>query len=663
MAKQRINDDHALTQFEKNAIFAERAASIDTELEEAYIKINWERRNAAEKGGLVEWTKTYLISLTLDTPPSPIGEEVLSQMAKAITSHSNFGIALHRGAGKTAFVISTAVYALLTGLQKFIVIICNNQRASNGILNDIFRVFQVPDSALAQDYPEVILPYTIANGSYRRRQLFAGHTTNIHKNSNELFLPEYKDERFQRASGSLVITRSVTSGLRGIRNGTMRPTFAIIDDIQTSQSATSPEQVEKLMDVIRQDIIPLAGKERLSILQTFTPIAPDDLVEKIKNDKAWTTTIYPAIINFPTNMELWEQYFQTFDEESMLGDSHSGSLEFYRSNFNEMNAGAKVFNETRYSEKDGHISMLQKLLELKHQIGENAFNAEYQMKPVKMTFTLDIVPADVFKKVSSTPRLVVPDGYTFVAASTDLNLSKYLTTTIVAFKRDMTSTVIHHEFSPCHVDLKLPDGERNMQIHKVLDEHAKHLKELNVKIDGWGIDASGWPFDVCCQFAKMSMQNYGIPCCAMCGRASHMFSPFARSRLRDAINRTVLCGDAQEQVKSGSGKKYMFWDSDFYRSVVQKAFIAPPSAIGGISLFNGSAKTHTDFAIQVCAEKLVSVFRKQDREMYTWKTNGDHDCLDSLAQAFAIASSQGLSWNSTMQKKSKMPVRSKFRIV
>ena len=84
------------------------------------------------------------------------------------------------------------------------------------------------------------------------------------------------------------------------------------------------------------------------------------------------------------------------------------------------------------------------------------------MKPVKMTFTLDIVPADVFKKVSSTPRLVVPDGYTFVAASTDLNLSKYLTTTIVAFKRDMTSTVIRHEFSPCHVDLKLPDGERNM---------------------------------------------------------------------------------------------------------------------------------------------------------------------------------------------------------
>lgn len=90
-------------------------------------------------------------------------------MERAVKSHSNFAIALHRGAGKTAYIISTTVYALMTGLQKFIVIVCNNQRASNGLLNDIFRVFQVPDSDLANDYPECILPYTIANGSFRRK--------------------------------------------------------------------------------------------------------------------------------------------------------------------------------------------------------------------------------------------------------------------------------------------------------------------------------------------------------------------------------------------------------------------------------------------------------------------------------------------------------------
>ena len=66
------------------------------------------------------------------------------------------------------------------------------------------------------------------------------------------------------------------------------------------------------MEIINKDVIPLAGKDRLSILQTATPICPDDLVEKIKNDPSWKTTIFPAIIKFPQRMDLWEEYFKLF---------------------------------------------------------------------------------------------------------------------------------------------------------------------------------------------------------------------------------------------------------------------------------------------------------------------------------------------------------------
>ena len=81
----------------------------------------------------------------------------------------------------------------------------------------------------------------------------------------------------------------------------------ILDDLQTSETAENAEQVEKILSTIKKDIIPLGGKERLSILQTATPIAPDDLVDKIKGDKSWITTIYPAIIKYPKNMSLWEK--------------------------------------------------------------------------------------------------------------------------------------------------------------------------------------------------------------------------------------------------------------------------------------------------------------------------------------------------------------------
>lgn len=95
----------------------------------------------------------------------------------------------------------------------------------------------------------------------------------------------------------------------------------------------------------------------------------------------------------------------------------------------------------------------------------------------------------------------------------------------------------------------------------------------------------------------------------------------------------------------------MFWDSDYYRAMVQKAFLAPVGSIGGAQLFDAPAKLHTDFALQVCGEKLLYVQHKQDgRDYYTWKSSQDHDCLDSLAQAYAIAASQGMSGNVRVEK-------------
>ena len=90
-------------------------ASIDLQLEEAYSNIDWNRRSAAEKD-IVTWVKTYLMGLTLEDPPPPKGEEVLRQMGRAITAHEQYAIAMGRGSGKTAYCISTAVYALFTGL-------------------------------------------------------------------------------------------------------------------------------------------------------------------------------------------------------------------------------------------------------------------------------------------------------------------------------------------------------------------------------------------------------------------------------------------------------------------------------------------------------------------------------------------------------------------
>lgn len=103
------------------------------------------------------------------------------------------------------------------------------------------------------------------------------------------------------------------------------------------------------------------------------------MVEHIKADANWKTTTYPGIISFPKNNEMWDRYFKMYDLELTTDSPHTGSLDFYRQNQKQMDEGAEVFNPTRFSLKDGHISALQKMLELRHMIGNAAFAAEYQM--------------------------------------------------------------------------------------------------------------------------------------------------------------------------------------------------------------------------------------------------------------------------------------------
>lgn len=107
---------HAKSNLQRQHEYQDNACSIDKQLEDAWKKVDWDRRNRAEQGGLVEWTKTYMIGLTLDDAPPPLGEEILKKMENAITAHSNFAIAMGRGAGKSAYSITTSIYALVTGL-------------------------------------------------------------------------------------------------------------------------------------------------------------------------------------------------------------------------------------------------------------------------------------------------------------------------------------------------------------------------------------------------------------------------------------------------------------------------------------------------------------------------------------------------------------------
>lgn len=189
-------------------------------------------------------------------------------MYEAVTSHSNYLICMPRGSGKSSYVECVTLHALATGLQKFVVIISNNARAATGLLTDLWRAISELDTPFAQDYPAVCFPFQVCKGSFRRRQLYKGQSTEIQKTANNITFARLKDDDGKElpSSGSVVTVRGISGGLRGMKHGKMRPTCVLLDDLQTTETAENPEQVEKLMSLIRKDIMNLGGKERLSIL-------------------------------------------------------------------------------------------------------------------------------------------------------------------------------------------------------------------------------------------------------------------------------------------------------------------------------------------------------------------------------------------------------------
>lgn len=347
------------------------------------------------------------------------------------------------------------------------------------MLNDVFRMFQEPDTPFSQDYPDLCLPIQLANGSYRRKQTYRGVATEIGKTANQFQLARLmRPDGTMPKTGCVMATRGVTSGIRGLKFHTQRPDLVLLDDLQTSEDAESPEQVEKLLNIIRKDIFNLAGKGKLAVLQTATPIAPEDLAERIKADKAWKTTVWPAVVSWPKDVTengdkgLWGKYFRMWDSENAQDESHDKSLQFYEDNREKMDEGADVFNPSRFLRSDGHVSAIQALLEKQHVIGDAAFQAEMQMRPRRFSFALDISPKAVVSKATQDKRLAVPEGFVFLAAATDLNVSYALTTAIVGFKPDMTAHVLWHGVQKCRVDGKLNDTEYNRQVFAELAKAA-----------------------------------------------------------------------------------------------------------------------------------------------------------------------------------------------
>lgn len=209
----------------------------------------------------------------------------------------------------------------------------------------------------------------------------------------------------------------------------------------------------------------------------------------------------------------------------------------------------------------------------------------------------------------------------------------------MAFLRNGSSLVVWHKFRKCRISANIPPEQYKQKLYNLLEEHGKELKALNIPIQAWSIDGNGTAWDAVTDFCRNSKTICGISACSFVGKASHMFRDHIRSRLKECVNNTLLCGDDDERRKMGTGRKWCYHNSDWFHQCVQQGFLTAYGNIGSISWYKGG--DHTKWAIQVCGEKLIDKIERGDGTTeYKWKQVGEnHDALDAIGQALATYAS------------------------
>lgn len=198
-------------------------------------------------------------------------------------------------------------------------------------------------------------------------------------------------------------------------------------------------------------------------------------------------------------------------------------------------------------------------------------------------------------------------------------------------------------------------------INNLLEGVLSKVKGYGIKPHAIAIDCGGRQWDGVTLFCK----NYKeFPVCAFAGRSSTQFQNvmYSRTRLKDCIGRTVLCGDEDERRKAGTGVKYCYFDSDWSKHQIHTAFNCVVGDVGSLSMYRATKEEHSEFVIQCTNERIKSIQHKPDgRDIYTWQSKEPHDYLDTCSMCRAALSQLGITNTTVFTKNSMIDKRRKIR--
>jgi len=598
----------------------------------------------------------------------------LIERTELVVKHGGtHAVAMPRGEGKSTIVEPSPLWASIIGAHKYSMIIGSAEDKASEMLESI-RMELMYNDLLLEDFPEIVYPIRMLEGEPRRAlgQLHHGERTNMKIAPDEIRLPVIRGSRASSATiRAMGLTGNIRGAVRTLQDGSrVRPTFVLVDDPQTDESARSPAQCEKRHSTLSGGVLGLAGAGRsIAALATMTCIKPDDLADRMldrEQSPDWTGERTAMVIEFPKNEELWERYEQLRRESLERFDDLRLANEHYAQNREAMDEGAVVSWPERFDPASGELSAIQHAMNLLYR-DEKSFWAEYQNQPLPDTppDSLILSVEEIRKKTNNHKRGVVPFDAEVMVAHIDVQQTA-LFWAVGAFSQGFTGYIVDYGAHPRPrgdyftlstmkkglADL-YPDRGYEGQLYA-------GLEELTAQIDReWGVDSArgtmrpsrilidaayGKSTDTVFQFCRMSKSSpillpaFGRGITA----ASRPMSEYTKKRGdRVGLNWRIPTVARKRAIR------HLIYDVNFWKSFVHSRLRTPLGEDGALSLFEPgkSATAHRMFAENLTSEIRIET-EGRNRRVDEWqlpdKTRDNH-FFDNTTGLHVAASIEGIT--------------------
>lgn len=576
-------------------------------------------------------------------------------------------IAGPRGEGKTTIATHAALYLVVKRLTTFPVIIGKSQGKAQLELKSIKEQLQQNELFIA-DYPEIGIPFQAVGGwsSRARMQTVVGVNTNLEIAADHLAFPTIEREQLAdwpdciepASCGQVIYCLGVDGPVRGTKFRSMRPTLAIIDDIEDREAAASDVLIGKNEEIIEQDIAGLgASAERIPRAMLCTVQNRKCIAYRFTDPKtkpSWRGKRYRKMIKPPDRMDLVDQYIEARRGRKTDDPDAREAFRFWRDNRETIEAGCIVSNPYSYSKKlhaDGEpleLSSIQAYYNRVADVGTKSVATEIDNDPpedagpIGQGLTAEIVAS----RISGLNRFMIPANT--VALTAAIDLGKYRCHWVVtAWQQGGTGFIVDYgEEAIFGTDRSMNTEATEAVLYESLIDFRTKLLEKQF------IDPEGNRKSI--DFCMVDSGNFTQSAYQFCKDMGGIFHPskgYSPYRHRDKHEANTIVGFNLHAKKLPAHNVWLYeLDTDYWKQFVHERFLTPTFddngsyRRGSLSIFTPEgSRRHSYFAKHITAEELVTEFVEGKGTKQKWRPmHDDNHWLDATYMAAAAGEACGV---------------------